>query len=68
MNYKAEAEVKIDVVEPMGNEIFLYFQIDGEQFICRKTTYELPKVGSNKKLFFDLSTIHFFDDQTENVI
>lgn len=68
INYKAEAEVKIVVVEPMGNEIFLYFQIDGEQFICRKTTYELPKAGSNKKLFFDLSTIHFFDDQTENVI
>lgn len=68
VNNKAEVEVIIDVVEPMGNEIFLYFQIDGERFICRKTTYELPKTGSSKKLFFDLSRIHFFDQQTEMVI
>lgn len=68
INNCAEVEVNIDVVEPMGNEIFLYFQLDGEQFICRKTTYEVPKVGSRKKLYFDLSKIHFFDTHTETVI
>lgn len=68
LNNLAEVEVNIDVVEPMGNEIFLYFQVDGEQFICRKTTYEVPKVGSRKKLYIDLSKIHFFDSQTETVI
>ena len=63
-----EIEVKIDVVEPMGNEIFLYFQLDKEQFICRKTTTELPQIGSLKKLFIDLSKIHFFDELSEEVI
>ena len=63
-----EAEVRIDVVEPMGNEIFLYFQVDNEQFICRKTTHDLPVTGSMKKLYFDLSKLHFFDMETELAI
>ena len=63
-----EAEVRIDVVEPMGNEIFLYFQVDNEQFICRKTTRDLPAPGSVKKLYFDLSKLNFFDAETELVI
>ena len=63
-----EAEVRIDVVEPMGNEIFLYFQIDGEQFISRKTSPDLPLPGSMKKLYFDLSKLHFFDSVTEQSI
>ena len=67
-NNSTEAEVKIDVVEPMGNEIFLYFQVDNEQFICRKTTSDLPAPGSMKKLYFDLSKLHFFDSETEQAI
>lgn len=64
----AEVEVKIDVVEPMGNEIFLYFQIEREQFICRKTTSDLPEPGNMKKLYFDLSKLNFFDAETEQSI
>jgi len=67
-NEISETDVKIDVVEPMGNEVFLYFQIDNEQFICRKTTHDLPSPGNMKKLYFNLSKLHFFDAQTEHVI
>jgi len=67
-NEISKVEVKIDVVEPMGNEVFLYFQIDNEQFICRKTTHDLPVPGNMKKLYFNLSKLHFFDVQTELAI
>ena len=67
-NNSTEAEVRIDVIEPMGNEIFVYFQVDNEQFICRKTSHDLPAPGSMKKLYFDLSKLNFFDAETELVI
>ncbi len=67
-NEISKVEVKIDVVEPMGNEVFLYFQIDNEQFICRKTTHDLPTPESLKKLYFNLSKLQFFDVQTEQAI
>ncbi len=67
-NEISKVDVKIDVVEPMGNEVFLYFQIDKEQFICRKTTHDLPIIGEMKSLYFNLSSLHFFDVQTERAI
>lgn len=61
-------EVTLDVVEPMGNEIFLYFQLDDIQFVARVPAREEPSAGSKKKLKFDRNKLHFFDMKTEKVI
>ena len=63
-----EFEVKLDVVEPMGNEAFLYFNIDNTQFISRISGREVPKQQSNRKLKIDKSKIHLFDYETEKTI
>ena len=60
--------VELEVVEPMGNEIYLYFQIEGTQFIARIPAREVPNPGSTKNLFLDLSKLHFFDAESESAI
>ncbi|MCL5031503.1 MAG: sn-glycerol-3-phosphate ABC transporter ATP-binding protein UgpC [Bacteroidetes bacterium] len=60
--------VQLDVVEPMGNEIFLYFIVDGTQFVARIPVREMPVAGQSKNLIFDIDKLHFFDSETEQSI
>jgi len=60
--------VILDVVEPMGNEIFLYFPLDGIQFIARIPAREKPEAGSSRSIYLDTEKLHFFDVETENAI
>lgn len=67
---KAKAKVIIEVVEPMGNEIYLYFStgVNGSQFVARLAPTQLPPVGKLIELVFQIEKAHFFDKQTEKVI
>jgi multiple sugar transport system ATP-binding protein len=57
---------RIEVVEPVGNETFLYFSTGGPgQFVARIATDHPPKVGTSVELLIDMSKIHFFDKETE---
>lgn len=67
-DYFVEKEVELEVVEPMGNEIFFYFPVEGEQFTARVPAREKPEAGSKRKLFFDINKLHFFDSETEEAI
>ena len=58
-------EVNLEVVEPMGNEIFLYFPIDGIQFTARIPAREKPQAGTKRLLYFDTDKLHFFDSESE---
>ena len=60
--------VELDVVEPMGNEIFLYFIIDNTQFVSRVPARGIPLTKTMKKLFIETSKIHFFNKENEEVI
>lgn len=64
----SEFEAKLEVVEPMGNEIFLYFNIDEVQFIARVNAREVPKDGSVQKFGINNKKLHFFDFETEEKI
>jgi multiple sugar transport system ATP-binding protein len=61
-------EVNLEVVEPMGNEIFLYFPIDGIQFTARIPAREKPQQGTKRLLYFDTDKLHFFDTESEVAI
>ena len=60
----------VDVVEPMGNEILLYFKTatEGKQYIARIGTEHTPEVGSTISLELNLSKAHFFRSQDETKI
>ncbi len=59
---------KLEVVEPMGNEIFIYFSVEGNQFIARIPAREKPKPGSQRTIYIDTQKLHFFDGETESTI
>ena len=58
----------IEVVEPMGNEIFVYFTCGKSQIISREAVQNVPSAGDTLDFTFDISKAQFFDTQTENVI
>ncbi len=57
-------EVNIEVIEPMGNETFVYFQLDGIQFISRLREYENLFSGNIVRLFIQVERVYFFDKET----
>jgi multiple sugar transport system ATP-binding protein len=58
----------VDVVEPMGNEIYLYFTTSTAQCVARIPAHEEPPTGVEKELIVDMSKAHFFDSETEKSI
>lgn len=63
-----EFEVKLEVIEPMGNEAYLYFNIYHTQFISRIPARYIPEDGSLRKLKINIAKFHFFDAETEEAI
>ncbi len=64
----SKIEAQLEVVEPMGNEIFLYFLVDKIQFVARIPAREVPKAGTTRHLMLDTEKLHFFDYETEKAI
>ena len=54
----------LDLVEPIGNEMFIYASTGKIPVVARVTPQELPKVGSPISLTFDATHLHFFDVTT----
>jgi multiple sugar transport system ATP-binding protein len=65
---KAAVKSVLEVVEPMGNEIFIYFSLDGIQFVGRIPADRIPQTGTAVTLYFNLDKLHFFDVETGGVI
>ena len=58
----------IEVVEPMGAEVYVYLNTGAHSFVARVDSHERIKVGQHIDLAFDMRQGHFFDVQTEQVI
>lgn len=61
----AKAESLLEVVEPMGNEFFLYLTTGTHAFVARVSERDDLIVGSKFKLAFTMEKAHFFDIETE---
>jgi multiple sugar transport system ATP-binding protein len=65
----APISVTIDVVEPVGNEVFLYFSLGSNvRCVARAATDAPPAVGKTCELLVDTSKVHFFDAATERTL
>ncbi|KAB2845535.1 MAG: TOBE domain-containing protein, partial [Melioribacteraceae bacterium] len=60
--------VNLEVVEPMGNEIFLYFKLSDNQIVARVQAVEGLDEGLNIDLMLNINKLHFFDNRTEDAI
>ncbi|HOZ48618.1 MAG TPA: sn-glycerol-3-phosphate ABC transporter ATP-binding protein UgpC [Candidatus Hydrogenedentes bacterium] len=58
----------IDVVEPMGSEIYLYLDFAGQSATARIKTDAEPEVNTTYVLDVDMEKAHFFDVDTEKTI
>jgi multiple sugar transport system ATP-binding protein len=65
----APLTAQVEVVEPVGNEVFVYFSTaPNVQYVARLATDTPPAVGKPFQLLLDTSKIHFFDTETEKTI
>lgn len=61
-------DVKVEVVEPMGNETFIYFQLDETQFISRIRANGNIKHGDKIRIYFEVDKMYFFDKKNGEII
>jgi len=60
----ALAPAKLDIVEALGNEIFVYATVGPFTITARVSPQPLPHPGEPVTMAFDLAKAHFFDQET----
>jgi multiple sugar transport system ATP-binding protein len=67
----AEVTGQVEVIETVGNEMFIYFTLQGgtkEQLVARIPPDNRLKVGGKFPLYFDTGKLHFFQKDNEKTI
>ena len=60
--------IKIDVIEPMGSESYIYFKAAGSPVISRVDAHRSYQVGQEARPAVYMDKTHFFDCETEKTI
>ncbi|MBN2011277.1 sn-glycerol-3-phosphate ABC transporter ATP-binding protein UgpC [candidate division KSB1 bacterium] len=58
----------VDVVELMGNEIFVYLKTKYHLLIARMKPENIPNVGEEIEVMFDLQKLYFFDANIGDIL
>jgi multiple sugar transport system ATP-binding protein len=58
-------KIKVDVIEPIGNEIFVYFSAKEQNYCMRMAPEKLHSPGENIRVVLDMKKVYFFDPETE---
>ena len=61
-------EAEVEVVEPMGSEIYLYLAVDEHEMIARVDAESDAQVGDKIKLGVYTKKMHIFDNETEEAL
>lgn len=61
-------EVKVDVIERLGSEAYLYMALDNVDFIAKVSSSTELKAGDIAKIIIDPNKINIFDKETERTI
>ena len=61
-------QFNINVVEPMGNEVFIYGSCGQQDWCMRTTSTRIYRPEEVIQVGFDLDRVHFFDSQTQQRI
>jgi len=59
---------RVDVVEPMGSEKYLYLVVDGTSFVARVDPRSDPSVGEEVEIALNMGNMHLFDAKTEQAL
>jgi multiple sugar transport system ATP-binding protein len=63
-----KVNIKVDVTELMGNEIFLYLLSGKNSFVARVDPRSNLRMGEQAQVMFDMDNFHIFDAQTEEAL
>jgi multiple sugar transport system ATP-binding protein len=58
----------VDVVEPMGSEIYLHLTTGAQTITARVDAHSKVQEGQKLEIVFNMSKVHFFDPETEATI
>lgn len=58
----------VEVIEPMGAEVYLYLNTGTHSFIARVDAHERAEVNQDLEMVFNMSQAHFFNIDTEETI
>ena len=61
-------DAKVEVVEPMGSEMYLYLRVGGASLTARIDSDTKPEVNKNYLLTVEMPRVHFFDPDTERTV
>ena len=61
----AYVETRVDVTEPMGNEVFLHLVTGAHFFIARVDPRTSARMGDRLEVSFDMSQIHIFERDSQ---
>ncbi|MGH7764223.1 MAG: TOBE domain-containing protein, partial [Candidatus Dormibacteraceae bacterium] len=61
-------EMKVDVVERLGSDQFLYGMVGGDQVTARVDPRMSVQVGERVRLGLDTRTLHFFEAESEKAL
>ncbi len=59
---------KVDVIEPMGSEKYLYLVVDGADFVARVDPRSSAGVGQELEIALNMDNMHLFDATAEHAI
>jgi len=61
-------KAKVEVIEPLGSEIYLYLSAGGDNFVARVPHQYRTELGAEVGFAVDLDKTHLFDAETEERI
>ncbi len=67
-NPEHQFKATVEVVEPMGSEIYLYLRTGEHSFIARMDAHEKTEVNQELSLLLDMKKAHFFDPDSGDAI
>ncbi|MBI1938422.1 MAG: sn-glycerol-3-phosphate ABC transporter ATP-binding protein UgpC [Ignavibacteriales bacterium] len=66
--FSQKLSVPVELIEPMGSDANIYFNIDGTQFVCKTGSTKLPRAAEQIDVYLDCGKLHFFDKENEKII
>jgi multiple sugar transport system ATP-binding protein len=61
----APLEVKVDLVEPLGNEVIVHSHLAENSIVFRLPPQHTPETGAKMQVSVELDALHLFDAETE---
>jgi multiple sugar transport system ATP-binding protein len=64
----ADLSVRVDVIEPLGMDTMIHYELAGKQICSRVNPFAVSDVGETIRLMMDMNRMHLIDPTTDKVV